>query len=225
MESERKSPLAPHTSTPAEIKDRNDAERSGLPHVIYRDVVGAQKVVWLRDPVVTVGRQNGVGICLSWDDEVSRAHAELRRIEDVWILVDEGSRNGSYVDGSRVTGRRRLDDRAVLMFGSTTVVLRAPGSGAAATKAAKEVAVRASLSSDDRKLLVALCRPLRDETHAVPATNRQIADELFISVPAVKRRLSVLFKRFDLAGLAQNEKRTRLADEAMRTGLATSLDG
>ncbi len=225
MEPERKSPLAPHTSTPAEIKDRNDAERTGEPHVIYRDGTGAQKIVWLRDPPVSVGRMDRARICLSWDGEVSRIHAELQQIEDVWILVDDASSNGCYVDGGRVTGRRRLDDRAVMMFGSTTVVLRAPGTGAAATKAAKEFAVRSGLSGDDRRLLVALCRPLHDGTHAVPATNRQIADELFISVPAVKRRLSVLFNRFDLAAFAQNEKRTRLADEAMRTGLARSVDG
>lgn len=224
MQSPGRSPLAPHTSTPSEIKERNEAERTREPHVILRNAGGEQVIVFLRDHVVAIGRLPTMGICLAWDEEVSRAHAHLERIDDVWILVDEGSRNGSYVNGSRVTGRRRLDDRAVLRFGSTLIVLRAPGSGAAATRAADEVAVGTNVSPDDHRLLVALCRPLHDGGHHVPASNRQIADELCLSVSSVKRRLSVLFERFNLTELAQNEKRARLADAALSIGLVTPGD-
>ena len=45
----------------------------------------------------------------------------------------------------------------------------------------------------------------------VPATNRQIADELTISVETVKGTLSALYELFGLTGLAQNEKRAALA--------------
>jgi len=38
------SPTAPHTSTPAELKARIDAERLGTPFLVYRDGDGAQVI-------------------------------------------------------------------------------------------------------------------------------------------------------------------------------------
>ena len=63
------------------------------------------------------------------------------------------------------------------------------------------------------------CRPLRDSPTALPASNQQIADELHLSLPAVKKRLSALFERFGLAGLAQNEKRAKLAHAVIDAGV------
>ena len=37
------------------------------------------------------------------DIDASSRHAELRRLEAGWVLVDLGSSNGTYVDGHRVT--------------------------------------------------------------------------------------------------------------------------
>ena len=37
------------------------------------------------------------------DIDASSRHAELRRSEDGWVLVDVGSSNGTFVDGHRVT--------------------------------------------------------------------------------------------------------------------------
>jgi DNA-binding NarL/FixJ family response regulator len=58
-----------------------------------------------------------------------------------------------------------------------------------------------------RRLLEALCRG----GGAVPPSNRQLADELGISVDTVKGTLSVLFERFGLEDLPQNAKRAALA--------------
>ena len=80
------------------------------------------------------------------------------------------------------------------------------------------------LSPSELCILIALCRPLQPGDRASPATNREIADELFLSIPAVKRRLSVLFDRFGLQNLSHNEKRARLADLALRTGLVAPFD-
>jgi DNA-binding NarL/FixJ family response regulator len=71
---------------------------------------------------------------------------------------------------------------------------------------------------------VALCRPLHDATSALPATNKQIADEVFLSVDAVKAQLRQLLDRFGLAELAQNEKRVRLAQAAFASGSVTPRD-
>lgn len=37
------------------------------------------------------------------DIDASSRHAELRRVDAGWVLVDLGSSNGTYVDGHRVT--------------------------------------------------------------------------------------------------------------------------
>lgn len=221
------SALTPHTSSPAELKERLDAERSGRPHAIYRDDAGAQIVTWLDgDDVVTVGRREDAAISLAWDGSVSRVHAELHRVEDVWMLVDDGlSRNGSFVSGHRVAGRRRLEDGDVLAFGSTTVVFRAPRMQPQTdlTQSARPIVATATVSAAERCVLVALCRPLHGG-QPLPATNRQIADELCLSIPAVKRRLGVLFERFGLDELPQNEKRARLAAEALRARVVAPFD-
>ena len=43
------------------------------------------------------------------DLDASGRHAELRREDGQWILVDVGSRNGTWVNGERV-GRATLKD-------------------------------------------------------------------------------------------------------------------
>jgi ATP/maltotriose-dependent transcriptional regulator MalT len=74
-------------------------------------------------------------------------------------------------------------------------------------------------------VLVALCRPFKDSTgFASPATNQQIADELFLSLDAVKGHLRALFGVFGVAHLPQNEKRTRLVERAFSTGTVTTRE-
>ena len=82
-----------------------------------------------------------------------------------------------------------------------------PGPRAAATTV--------PLTEQQRKILIALCRPAHDSAAATPATNRQIADEVFLSVDAVKAHLRVLFDRFGMGELPQNEKRARLAAQVL----------
>ncbi|MCA1699954.1 MAG: FHA domain-containing protein [Actinobacteria bacterium] len=74
-----------------------------------------------------MGRSLTADICLSWDEEVSRVHAQLECLGDDWALVDDGlSRNGSFVNGERVPTRRRLANGDELRFGDTVMVYRAP---------------------------------------------------------------------------------------------------
>ena len=71
----------------------------------------------------------------------------------------------------------------------------------------------------------ALCRPYKDGTaFASPATNQQIAEELFLSVDAVKTHLRVLFAKFGIEQLPQNQKRIRLVERAFYSGLISERD-
>src|SRR3954471_17813136 len=102
------SPLAPHSSSPSELKDRVHAERLGNPFLLYRDGGDNQRIVDLDEAPdeLIVGRRPSNQIPLSWDLSVSRVHAQLTRVGDYWTVSDDGlSRNGSFVNGSRIAGR------------------------------------------------------------------------------------------------------------------------
>ena len=81
-----------------------------------------------------------------------------------------------------------------------------------------------TLTETQRRLLVALCRPLQDSAYATPATNREIAEEVHLSVDAVKAHLRVLFERLGIDDLPQNQKRARLAALALVNGLVRQHD-
>jgi pSer/pThr/pTyr-binding forkhead associated (FHA) protein len=173
-----------------------------------------------------VGRAPEADIALTWDPEVSRTHALLERIGDRWTLVDDGlSSNGSFVNGARMTGRHPLADGDRMCFGNTVITYREPTAGGfdETVRRADQPAL-IPVTDTQRRILIALCRPVNESAFASPATNRQIADELFLSVDAVKAHLRVLFDRFEIRDLPQNEKRAKLAATALLTGVLTVRD-
>jgi pSer/pThr/pTyr-binding forkhead associated (FHA) protein len=214
--------------TPAELKEIIAAERTVNPFLVWRTDEGRQRLLVLEPDRwrVTIGRDLGADIPLSWDREVSRAHALLERIGQRWTLVDDGlSRHGSFVNGSQVPGRRQLVDRDRLCFGSTEITFReAAIAGADATASIAVSVEQLALSPMQRNVAIALCRPIRESESALPATNRAIADEVFLSVDAVKAHLRVLFTRYGLNDLPQNEKRVRLAATILASGALSPRD-
>ena len=217
-----------HASTPAELKARLEAERSGLPFLRFRDEQRRQVIVMLDTARPrTVGRRAENDVPLPWDSEVSRIHAQLEPVGGDWALIDDGlSRNGSYVNGERVAGRRRLRDGDRLCFGETPVEFRAPAHEPSLSTAVVGVSSGAPivLTETQRRILIALCRPLRDSAYALPATNKAIGEEVGLSVDGVKSHLRVLFSATKLDGVAQNEKRARLAAYALVNGLVRQHD-
>jgi len=228
MKQADQSPLAAHAATPAELRERIEAEREGTPFLVLRDGDGAQRLLVL-DPTkerVTIGRSAGNDVALQWDTEVSRLHAELERLGDEWTAADDGlSRNGSFVNGQRISGRHRLRDGDVLRVGRTQIAFRVPeASESSPTVAAGSRAELPALSTTQRSVLVALCRPYKDAELATPATNQQIADELYLSVDAVKAHLRTLFGFFGVEHLPQNQKRSYLAMRALQDGVVARRD-
>jgi pSer/pThr/pTyr-binding forkhead associated (FHA) protein len=198
-------------------------------HVTYnRDEAGAQRIFELEEATapVTIGRRPDNDVAFPWDAEVSRVHAQLERVGREWSLRDDGiSRNGSYVNGERLDRRRRLRDGDRLCFGETPVLFRAPHEAESLSTAVVGSGRReVPLSEVERKVLVALCRPLSDSAYAAPATNREIADEVHLSVDSVKAHLRVIFDRLDLGDLPQNQKRASLAALALVNGLVRQYD-
>jgi len=219
----------PRLPSPRELKAQIDAERTGQSFVFWRDGAGAQHIMMLSAdrPRVTIGRREQSDIALTWDQEVSRTHALLEPVGEEWTLIDDGlSRNGSYVNGSRIRGRHRLADRETLVFGKTRVVYREPNSPGESQSTVRPVGLRGSipLSETQRRVLIALCRPIFESGAETAATNPAIASEVSLSVDAVKGHLRALFARFDLDELPQNEKRMRLATIVLSSGLLVAHD-
>jgi pSer/pThr/pTyr-binding forkhead associated (FHA) protein len=158
---------------------------------------------------------------------VSRAHAELERIGGVWTISDDGlSRNGTFVNGERVARRQRLRDGDVMCVGQTVMLFRHPVSaGFSETRFGGPELSPPTISDAQRRVLVALCRPYKDPgPFTTPTTNQQIADELFLSVEAVKTHLRALYARFGVEDLPHNRKRARLIERAFQTGLVSDRD-
>jgi hypothetical protein len=142
-------------------------------------------------------------------------------------VSDDGlSRNGTFVNGVRIAGRRRLADGDVLRFGTTLVEFRCPNEGStAATSAAGYLPTLDTLSDTQRRILISLCRPYKTGGRfATPASNNEIAGDVFLSVDAVKTHLGTLFKRFEIADLPQNQKRARLVECSFQWGLVSEKD-
>jgi len=217
-------PHALRRATPAELKERIEAERRGLPFLLYRDGDGAQRIHDLAagPERLTVGRSAESAVALTWDLEVSRVHATLERVGGEWTFVDDGrSHNGSFIDSERVQGRRLLRDGDVIALGRTVIVFRSPtGLESMATATSRRRAAPA-LTGAQRRVLTALCRPYAESAFAVPASNKQIADELVIGVETVKTHMRALFYAFGLGDLAQHHKRAALAQRALQAGVVS----
>jgi predicted component of type VI protein secretion system len=198
------------------------------PALVYRDDSGAQHFFPLEgQSSLTIGRGSGCDIRLDWDERVSRVHAGLDQVGSDWTLVDDGlSRNGTFLNGERLNGRRRLRDGDTLVLGSTSFRFVDTTRGATQlTKVGEQLVTAASLSATQRQIVIALCRPYKhDDPYATPASNQQIADELFLSVDAVKTHLRTLFQKFHIEDLPQNQKRVKLVERVLGLGLVSRRD-
>ena len=219
----------PCPTTARELQSIICAERENAPFLVYREPGGEQRIVRFGPGLaqLTIGRSADADVRIDWDEQVSAVHAVVQRLAGELTLLDDGlSTNGSYVNGARVHGMRRLRDRDLLRVGRTVVLVRniADRERKTTVTAAPEH-LPTALSEQQRKVLVVLCRPLRfaGELATVP-TNQEIADDLYLSVPAIKLHLRSLFEKFEVAHLPQNKKRHALAQRALASSLLTDAD-
>jgi pSer/pThr/pTyr-binding forkhead associated (FHA) protein len=220
-------PHALHRATPAELQQRIEAERRGRPFLLYRDGEDVQRIVDLGDAAerMTIGRSVTNDLSLPWDGEVSRVHASIERLGDEWTLVDDGrSHNGSFIDGDRVHGRTRLRDGDTIGLGRTIVVFRSPSGRESLRTATSRRRPTPAITHAQRRVLVALCRPCFESSFAVPASNREIADELVLGVETIKTHMRALFEAFALGEVPQHHKRAALAQLALQSGVVGPRD-
>ena len=69
--------------------------------LIQLESTKSRKRILLKKFPVVVGRSDEADVCLG-DDWVSRTHCEIDVVDDNLVVRDLGSRNGTFINGSRI---------------------------------------------------------------------------------------------------------------------------
>jgi pSer/pThr/pTyr-binding forkhead associated (FHA) protein len=220
-------PLALDLASPGDLDARREAEKRGTPFLLLRDDQGAQRIIALDQSAgsMTIGRRLEADIPLSWDPEVSRLHAELEFKAGEWTLSDDGySQNGTYVNGLRIHGRRRLMDGDLVRIGQTSIAFCDPGlSGLGVTLAPGELGIAPKFSEQQQRILRALCRPLMGDGEGVkPTPDADIAAGTGIPEQVVATELDHLGRAFGLQDMPPSDRRAEIALLALRSGLVNA---
>lgn len=92
-----------------------------LASLLFRSGDMRGRRVPIKVPVVNIGRGDYNDILIA-DPSVSTMHAKLQRREDVWVLTDLGSTNGTFVEGERLTGEQPLSPGSTIRFGDVAAL-------------------------------------------------------------------------------------------------------
>ena len=177
---------------------------------------------------MTLGRRHEADVSMPWDPEMSRLHAELERRAGEWTICDDGfSQNGTWVNGLRLAGRRRLADGDLLKVGRTLITFHDPtGGGLGPTMVPGELSATPRFSEQQQRILRALCRPLFQDGEGInPATDAEVAEATEIAIEDVAVELDHLGRAFGLDEMPQKDQRAEIALLAMRSGLVSADDG
>jgi pSer/pThr/pTyr-binding forkhead associated (FHA) protein len=174
---------------------------------------------------VTLGKASTNDVSLDHDDTVSRLHAVFENLGFAWSIRDLGSRNGTFLNGERISAERVLRSKDEVRVGKTKLIfweVRDSGEGPRdeETRAAQPSELPPRLTRREVDVLVVLCRPLvSDDPFPEPASVRRMAGELFVTEAAVKQHLQNLYDKFAIP--TEGDRRVRLANEALRRGAVT----
>lgn len=174
---------------------------------------------------VTLGKAATNAVSLEHDETVSRLHAVFENLGFAWSIRDMGSRNGTYLNGERITAERVLHSGDEVRVGKSRLIfweVRDSGEGRLdeETVTAQPAELPPRLTRREVDVLVVLCRPLvSDDPFPEPASVRRMATELFVTEAAVKQHLQNLYDKFSIP--SEGDRRVRLANEALRRGAVT----
>lgn len=141
---------------------------------------GPISVIPIRDASFTVGRKPDNSLSLS-DSTVSSHHAVIDQVSGFLFLRDEGSTNGTFVNGRRIEAPQRVVDGDLIQFGAA--VMRVTASTGQTTGATE-----ASDVSDDALALMQFGRIMqRKDVHPHLQPIVEIVSERVIAFEALAR--------------------------------------
>lgn len=116
----RSMPAAPPPTEPVPAYNLPQPRRTPKPQVVLE--VNGERIA-LKALPVTLGRGSNADITVE-DTGVSRRHLEIVQQDDIYLAVDLGSTNGSYVNGRRLNGRIEIKNGAVIEIGRARIIFR-----------------------------------------------------------------------------------------------------
>ena len=146
-----------------------------------------------------------------------------------WTICDDGwSQNGTWVNGLRLAGRRRLADGDLVKIGRTIIGFHAAGhdrpradDGRRASSAPRRASPSSSSGSCARS--AGRCSPTATASTR-PATSRS-PTTTGIDVDVVTQELDLLARLFGLEDMPRPERRAEVALLAVRSGLVGADEG
>jgi pSer/pThr/pTyr-binding forkhead associated (FHA) protein len=183
-----------------------------------------RELITLSGQRVTIGKAATNLVSLKHDSTVSRLHAVLDNLGFAWSVRDVGSRNGTYLNGEKISVERVMRSGDELRVGKSRLVFWEVKEGdeatADATMSAAPTQLPPRLTRRELEVLMVLCRPLVSEDPFPEAISvRRMAQELFVTEAAIKQHLQNLYDKFAIP--TEGERRVRLANEAIRRGAIT----
>ncbi len=89
---------------------------------------GQSRLVPLDKDRITLGRAGGSELCYPEDTGLSRQHLVIERDGDGWALRDLGSKNGTLINGTRITARIPLKPGDRITAGHLVLIYDSPAS-------------------------------------------------------------------------------------------------
>ncbi len=149
-----------------------------IPHILfpgaganhYRPLLG--KTYW------TLGRSEDSDIRLK-DRWISRNHAILQRMDHgEFFLIDLGSRNGSFINGRRVSIPMTLQDGDCIMLGQTELVFHCPSGSQADPELEEPDLEDYTATLTVRRLISVMVMDIRDFTVLTRQLDERILSEV-----------------------------------------------
>lgn len=94
-----------------------------LAKLVINPTSASKKEIPISSRVISIGRDPSNDLVLS-DSMVSRRHAILEQREDIYVLRDNNSSNGTMVNGDKVEAEKTLRDGDLLAIGSSRLLFQ-----------------------------------------------------------------------------------------------------
>jgi pSer/pThr/pTyr-binding forkhead associated (FHA) protein len=169
---------------------------------------------------LVVGRSREADLSLSFDPTVSTVHASLERHLDLLTVEDLGpSTNGTFVNGTKITARTRLNDRDVVRFASTEVFVRCPEvTGDGRTVALPPAIDWTRLTPTERRVVAALLELWPPEVRLQRApTTAKLGEHLGLGAETVRSHLKSIYGKLRDYGVEPT--REALAEAATESAI------